>query len=54
MKMTKDGITREVEECEVSKFEEMGFEAIKPEPQPKQEDVKVASSKTVTRKRREI
>ena len=54
MKMTKDGITREVEECEVSKFKEMGFNAIEPEPQPKQEEVKVVSAKTVTRKRREI
>lgn len=54
MKMYKDGITREVEEYEVSKFEEMGFVAIKAEPQPKQEEVKVESEKTVTRKRREI
>lgn len=52
--MTKDGITREIEESEVSKFEEMGFVAIKPEPQPKQEEVKVESEKVVTRKRRVI
>ena len=38
MKMTKDGITREVEECEVAKFKEMGFIAQEPEPQPQQEE----------------
>lgn len=54
MKMYKDGITRDVEEYEVSKYEEMGFKAIKPEPQPKQEEVKVESEKTVTRKRKVI
>lgn len=54
MKMTKDGITREVEEYEVARFKEMGFNAIEPEPQPQQEEVKIESPKVVTRKRRTI
>lgn len=52
MKMTKDGITQEVEECEVARYKEMGFNAIEPEPQPKQEEVKITSEKTVTRRRK--
>lgn len=54
MKMTKDGITREVEEYEVDKFKEMGFISVEPEPQPKQEEIKIESPKVVTRKRRVI
>ena len=54
MKMTKDGITREVEECEVQKFKDMGFNAIEPEPQPEQKEIKIESPKVVTRKRKVI
>ena len=54
MKMTKDGITREVEESEVQRFKEIGFNAIEPEPQPKQEEIKIESPKVVTRRRRVI
>lgn len=54
MKMTKDGITRDVEESEVQKFKELGFKSAEPEPQPKQEEVQVESPKVVTRKRKVI
>lgn len=54
MLMTKDGITREVEQYEVQKFKEMGFveHDNTPEPQPRQDKVEIVSEKIVSKKKR--
>lgn len=53
MLMTKDGITRDVENADIQSFKEKGFVAHDntPEPQPRQDTVQVVTNKIVSKRK---